>query len=319
MPDTLDLADRASLAINAMIGQIEPKFNYECWWSLRLMPPSVRPHSNQWFDQNPRNLWALTLLRIITGSEFGLDLEEKMKESMFSRISDGIYFNAPFDTPGAWWRSGGSGRKKFNWPTKEKEDFSNVPGMGVLLYALVARYLRDGDQAMRERGQQVADALSRLAIQKEDYAYYPATADFGAEYSYFRNSGWADTKEATSDYDDPEGAVTATTPMAVGGLSRWYAATGDKKALETAGKLVKYILKPQFWTGGCSPWTEAGDTKAHNGKDAQTLERSIDPTKHDKKYTLQGDPGRPRRARKKTRRPLPRASGRLGVHIDRAD
>ena len=258
MPDTLDLADRANLAIGAMIGGIEPKFNYECWWLLYFMPPSVCPHSNQWFDQNPRSLWALTLLRIMTGSEFGLDLEGKMRESMFSRMSkDGLYFNAPFDTPGAWWRSGGSGRKKFNWPTKEKEDFTNICGMSTLLYAMVARYLRDGDQAMRERGQQIADALSRIAIQKEDYAYYPATVDFGAEYTYFRNSGWPDTKEAKGDYDDPEGSVTCYHAIVVGSLSRWYAATGDKKALETAGKLVRYILKPRFWTGGCSPWTES--------------------------------------------------------------
>ena len=77
VPDTLDLVERAELAINAMIGQIEPKFDYECWWTLYLLPPSPRPHTNQWFDQNPRNLCGLTLLRIMTGSEFGLDVEEK--------------------------------------------------------------------------------------------------------------------------------------------------------------------------------------------------------------------------------------------------
>ena len=106
VPDTLDLAERARLGINAMIGEIEPKFNHECWWLLSVLPPSVTPHTNQWFDQNPRNLWALALLRIMSGSEQGLDLEEKMKESVFSRMKDGLYFNAPFDTAGAWWRSG---------------------------------------------------------------------------------------------------------------------------------------------------------------------------------------------------------------------
>jgi hypothetical protein len=286
VPDTLDLADRANLGINALIGEIEPKFNYECWWMLYLTPPSARPHSNQWFDQNPRNLWALTLLRMMTGSQFGLDLEGKMMESMFSRMTDdGLFLNAPFDTPGAWWRSGGSGRKKFNWPKKVKEDFTNVDGLSEMLYAMVARYLRDGDPAMRERGQKVADALSRIAIQKEDYAYYPATADFGAEYSYFKDSGWPDTKEATSDFDDPEGAVSCYHAIVVGSLSRWAGLTGDKKALETAGKLVKYVLKPQFWMGGCSVAPEPADAKSLAGK-SEDLEH-IDPTKHDKKYTFQ--------------------------------
>ncbi len=252
VPDTLDLADRARLAINAIVGEIEPKFNHECWWLLTLLPPSVSPHTNQWFDQNPRNLWALALLRIMTGSEYGLDLEEKMKGSMFSRMQDGLYFNAPFDLAGAWWRSGGAWRKKLS----TKEDFTNPSGMAVLLYAMIARYLRDHDTAMRERGQQIADALSRIAIRKRDYAYYPATAEFGAEYSYLRNSGWPDTKEASNDQDDPEGSVTCYQALVVGALSRWYATTGDGKALDTARKLVKYVLEPRFWTGGCTPWTE---------------------------------------------------------------
>ena len=73
----------------------------ELRWKAPVDPdawtPSVCPHSNQWFDQNPRNLWALTLLRIMTGSEFGLDLEEKMKESMFSRMTDdGLLLQRPF-------------------------------------------------------------------------------------------------------------------------------------------------------------------------------------------------------------------------------
>ena len=84
VPDTLDLAERAKIGINALIGEIEPKFDYECWWLIHILPPSVSPHSNQWFDQNPRTLWTLALFRAMTGSEFGVDLEEKMKESMFS-------------------------------------------------------------------------------------------------------------------------------------------------------------------------------------------------------------------------------------------
>ena len=72
VPDTLDLAERAKLAINALIGQIEPRFEYECWWRMHLVPLSVDPHPNQWFDQNTRTLWALVLLRTATGTDFGL-------------------------------------------------------------------------------------------------------------------------------------------------------------------------------------------------------------------------------------------------------
>ena len=155
------------------------------------------------------------------------------------------------------------GRK--TWSTKE--DFTNPAAMGILVYAMIAHYLRDGDKSMLERGQQFADALSRIAIRKQDYAYYPATSDFGADYSYMRNSGWADTKEAVSDQDDPEGAVTCYHGFVIGALARWHAVTGDKRALETARRLVNYVLKPRFWTGGESPWTEVGGTNLHNARE----------------------------------------------------
>jgi hypothetical protein len=121
------------------------------------------------------------------------------------------------------------------------------------------------------RGQQIADALSRIAVCRDDYAYYPATSDFGAEYSYFRNSGWPDTKEALSDQDDPEGAVTCYHSLVVGTLARWHAVTGDAKALDTARKPVRYMLKPRFWTGGQSPWTELGGTKEHNAREIRAI------------------------------------------------
>ncbi len=241
VPDTLDLAERAKLAINALIGQIEPKFDYECWWRMHLVPLSIDPHPNQWFDQNTRTLWALALLRAVTGSDYGLDLEQKMRKSMLARTSeDGLYFNAPFDTPGAWWRAGGAGVRK-KWPTTE--DFTNPAAIANLLNECVARYRRDGDKSALEWGQKHADALSRIAIQKEDYAYYPATADFGADYSYLRKSGWPDTKEARSDQDDAEGAVTAYHSLVVAALSTWHSVTKDAKALETSGRIVRYMLE----------------------------------------------------------------------------
>jgi len=274
VPDTLDLADRARLGIHALIGQIEPKFNYECWWLLYLLPPGVHPHSLQWWDQNPRTLWTLPMFRTMCGSDHGTDLEEKMKASVLSYTTqEGLFLNPPFDTPGASWRSGGAGGRKM-WSTEE--DFTNPQGIATLLYAMIAYHLRDGDKSMRERGQQLADALSRIAIVKDDYAYYPATSDFGADYTYRKNSRWTDTKEAISDQDDPEGSVTGNIAVIIGALARWHAVTGDKRALATAGRLAKYVMKPQFWTGGLSPWTELGATKEHNAREVQGVHGGVE-------------------------------------------
>lgn len=265
VPDTLDLAERGKFAINALVGQIMPQFDFESMWQSDVLPPDFHPHTIQWFDQNPRCLWALTLLRAMTGERQGVEIEEKMLASMLDRTTaDGLYLNPPLDTPGAWWRIGGAGGRK---KRSSKEDFTLVGGMAMLLYALTARFLRDEDADLHKRARQVADALSRIAIRKDDYAYYPPTKDFGLEYAYLRDGGWPDTREPRSDQDDTEGAVTAYHAFVVGALCRWYGATGDRKALETAGQLVRFMLKPQFWTGGNSPWTEAGGNDLHNARE----------------------------------------------------
>jgi len=269
VPDTLDLAERARFAINALVGTIMPQFEHECMWMQFLVAPSGYPHTCQWNDHNPRVLWALTLLRLMTGSRWGLDLEEKALSSMLDRIlADGFYLNAPLDTPGAWWRKGGAGGRK---DRASGEEFTTAGGMAAILKVLTDRWLRDDDPALRERARQVADALSRIAIRKDDYAYYPATTDFGMDYAYLPGTGWPDTKEALSDQDDPEGAVTAYHAVIVHALCSWHAATGDEEALETARRVVRYMLKPQFWTGGCTPWTDAEGTDLHNAREIRSV------------------------------------------------
>lgn len=269
VPDTLDLAARADLGINALVGAILPHFDHECLWLQNVLPPSGYPHTCQWPDHNPRVLWALTLLRLMTGSRHGLALEERMLASMLARTTaEGLYLMAPLDAPGAWWRKGGAGGRV---ERASHEEFTTAAGMAVLLQALTDRWLRDGDEGLRARAGQIAGALSRIAIRKDDYAYYPATSDFGMDYAYLRESGWPDTREAQSDQDDPEGAVTCYHATIVRALCAWHAATGDQAALETAGRLVRYILKPQFWTGGCSPWTEAGGTDLHNVREIRAV------------------------------------------------
>jgi len=269
VPYTLDLADRARFAVNALVGTIMPQFSHECLWMQHVLAPSGYPHTCQWSDHNPRVLWALTLLRLMTGSRWGLDLEEKALASMLEHTTpEGYYLMASLDTPGAWWRKGGAGGRK---DRASGEAFTTVAGMAALLKMLTDRWLRDDAPALRERARQVAEALSRIAIRKDDYAYYPATTDFGMDYAYLPGTGWPDTKEALSDQDDPEGAVTAYHAIVVHALCSWHAATGDAKALETAGLLVSYMLKPRFWTGGCSPWTEAGGTDLHNAQEIRAV------------------------------------------------
>lgn len=279
VPDTLDLAERAEYAINAMTGALNEEHDYEYFWLTFYAPPwkdgvpgvegnsLVRHHGLEWFDSNGRAAETLLMMRLVTGSSYNLDKENKMLESLLSRVGeDGLLYNAPYteDTP---WRIGGDeGCRIKKWRTDE--DVAANAGTGRILNYMIDRYLKGGDAESYAMAQKIANKLAEVAIYKDDYAYYPATSECGADFAYFRESGWADTNEATSDMDSPEGAVTCYIGAFLHPLSRWYAVSKDEKILDLNKRLVNYMLKPQFWAGNVESWMQGMDAtvfKYHGG------------------------------------------------------
>ncbi len=86
VPDTLDLVERAEYAINAMTGALDPEHDYEYMWQVWFAPLKLVRHAATWWDSSPRAGWTLPLMRIMSGSEHNLDIEDKMVESMLSRV-----------------------------------------------------------------------------------------------------------------------------------------------------------------------------------------------------------------------------------------
>lgn len=95
--------------------------------------------------------------------------------------------------------------------------------------------------------------LSRIAIRKDDYYYFPEKGGWGEPCSYPR-SGWLNTDESKSETEGGEGSVTAYHGHEIYGASHWYALTGDVQALDLAARLSRYCMQPKFW--GESPTPE---------------------------------------------------------------
>ena len=260
VPDTLDLVDRAHLAINALIGRIRPDQDYECLWINTFAPPSISHHSCEWFE-TARALESLTLMRLITGSSHRIEIDDGMLPALLSRIGDdGLFYNAPYreNTP---WRAGGYGGR-VKWRTDD--DVSGVVGNSQTLIMLIDKLQLSDDSALWEAARGLADGLVRIAIRKEDYGYYPATGGTGLEFAYFKHSGWPDVEEATDELQSAEGTVICYIGICVRALCRWYALTGEGNALETARRLVNYMLKPRFWLANLETWGD-GIWKSHGG------------------------------------------------------
>ncbi|HID31621.1 MAG TPA: hypothetical protein EYP19_16690 [Desulfobacterales bacterium] len=90
IPDTLDLAQRAEYALNALIGMLDPNLNYEIWFHsfLGANPPYMYHDTTGLPTNNPKFAESFPLMRVMTGSERNLDMEECMMKMMVSLIAD---------------------------------------------------------------------------------------------------------------------------------------------------------------------------------------------------------------------------------------
>src|SRR4029077_10525259 len=94
VPDTLDLAARAELSLNALTRNSscdQYRTVYETFSFGQNPPVMTKPG---WFI-NPANLYALPYVRTMCGSQAGLDVEYQMMKGMLGRIEPGGLMTFP--------------------------------------------------------------------------------------------------------------------------------------------------------------------------------------------------------------------------------
>jgi hypothetical protein len=261
VPDTLDLAERARLGINHFVGLISPEDNYEMYWGSQPLGfakevldyagydqvPGYRiidvhpPVLNFWWSMlhacQPKCMEAMAMERLMSGSTQDLGLEAKMLQMMAGQVQDGLYW-VPDDPRKTW-----LGDPKFR-------PHANMHGQGRMLRAMVAWYQYTGNPLWKDLVDQMVDGLDRIAVHKEDYAYFPTCGYIPHEYfrsSYVKGLGWKDTREPQNEKDGEEGSLFNHQGHMPGVMANWYRLTGNKQALRLAGELVRFYTKPQFW------------------------------------------------------------------------
>ncbi|MHB1296755.1 MAG: glycoside hydrolase family protein [Anaerolineae bacterium] len=238
VPDTLDLAERAAYALNALTRLPDPQIGYI---SRQIMQYAARPAYMEWpiLLLSPKYAEAMPMMRAMCGSDLNLGAEQGLMESLLARIrSDGLLYSPETD----------------DWAGAYA--FTNAR----TILAMMAWHQRDGDPAWLKRIEQLSQGIERIVIERDDYAYYPPECGYSAE------KGWTFTKrpgtayyrytppdEPTRDQQGIEGTVKGEQGSQIRCLARWYAQSGDKRALEVAGKLTRFVLKPDFWEPGYPP------------------------------------------------------------------
>jgi hypothetical protein len=249
VPDTLDLTDRAALAISPLL-----KFA-----NSHEIDPRVTTDRSVC---GPKYLEALALVRTMTGNEDALDFERQIMDTYLEEVRDDGLFYMPPQGPFS-------------------ESWGSILGQGRLMLAWLAWHQRDGNDRWLRYLDRTSRAVQKLALYKDDYAYYPTELIFDARYVFcFREAGWKvkdepqpvylmrrDQAPDMADRDGHQVDARMGIPAYVSGplrpLVRWNKLSGNVQALELAGKLAAYLNQPKLWIPFREPVEIGGSYRAH--------------------------------------------------------
>jgi hypothetical protein len=225
VPDTLELADRARFAINGLTRAVDPEHDFEHYFLVMYMkdPPEMwHTGSGDMGCCNPKWSESLPMMRVMSGSDFNLPVEQKMMDAMVGMIGeDGLYWVPPARSRDAepWRPIGQSSTCAF--------------GDGRMMLAMIAWYERSKDPVWLERIRKMGQGLSKTAVHKDGYAFFPCMGGSGQEAE----------ENILRSYDGP---VCQGQPIRA--LARYYEISGDKEALGFARELVNFSMKEQLWS-----------------------------------------------------------------------
>jgi len=226
VPDTLDLQERAALAIAGMTEPTDPLADYEVYFfAYVLANPPMMQHS---FDYHCTNKFmeAMPLLRMISGSSLDEQVDRRwMEVALHQQGTDGLLYVPVRGRP---WAYLGVERliPEHAWGL---DHFISPCHCGRMLSALTLYHLRDKGSIWRNAAERLVDGLSALAVDAGQYAY------FGPHY-YWAERGCTVDPATKSPHNGLE------TRGAILGLTHVYRELGYEPAIQLAGKLVHYVL-----------------------------------------------------------------------------
>ena len=160
VPDTLDLAERAALALNGLGGTSDPAMGGLHYFNQFFVcrPPYMNHHGAD-TTCTPKYMESFPMMRLMCGSDLYAELEILQRTMLVSQIADGLYWNRYHaDRP---WAT--SYNPAFDGDRKP-EDVANVGGNGRMLRALVTCHELDPQPHWEARIRELVTGLRRIAI-----------------------------------------------------------------------------------------------------------------------------------------------------------
>lgn len=244
IPDTLDLAERCALAVHGITRCVDPEL-LTMWFNIFYAVDE--PHMTHWGSADvgcdTKFGEALPLLRLTCGTNDNMELQDRYFAEMLGRIEGGLYWDKY--TPKRPWRNLYA---VGHYGTGKDEDFAVIGHNGLMMRAMNVWSQLTDDDKLDKASADLVKGMSRVAVKKADYWYYPEKGGW-AEPCTYPKSGWINTEESLSETEGGEGSVTAYHGHQIYGAGQWYERSRDKNALELMEKLSRYVMQPRFWGG----------------------------------------------------------------------
>ncbi len=243
VPDTLDLAERAELAIHAITRMVDPNRDYALYATARFnrRPPVIVMSDSDGIDGGAcvgKLFESLLLLRIMSGSTDNLEIDKGWMQSRLDITGeDGIVYWLPSMIVNA------------NYPAPFEEPYGSVESEGRHILALSMWYQHDKNPLWRRLIEKKVQRLTELAVKEEDYAYFtnrPYLPSSRAVEVMFTAKDTAETvKDASGGRGRFENSHSAhqVNFMLSRSLCVAYKLTGYEPALELAGKMIRGVLE----------------------------------------------------------------------------
>ncbi len=214
VPDTLDLQDRATLAVNGLTGPTDPGADCEMYMYVyfgRNKPVMSHDYS---VECQAKFQEALPLMRLMTGSSLNSQVDQHwMEATLKMRGPDGLLY---FPIKGRPWYDIHCGLNmseagRLPGLTAEAAQFGTVIYNGRVLGALGLYHLLTGDDLWKKVAERVVGALG----ESPEFVFWPGQPRSEDQYASIA-CGWV-----------------------VQGLTQYFSVTGYEPALKLAGHCVK--------------------------------------------------------------------------------
>jgi hypothetical protein len=246
VPDTLDIAERCQLALNAATRATDPEADYEIYfWATPFHNPPIMKHDfSDWCLVVEGIMEGQPLLRTATGSDLNADVDAVWMQALLKCVGpDGLIY-LPLD--GRPWMREGAGNPPVVepvWKANGTKARFNDPSVSQIttpciwaraLGTMGVYHVRDGNPMWKEAMQRMVDRAAALAVDQGDYAYYPGgsfepNAKPGSDARLLMPSGGV--------------AIDISNGRLIQGLAQCYKLTGYEPAARLAGKLVNFVRR----------------------------------------------------------------------------